>query len=880
MVKDDEMNNYNKDVEDIFKELNTNKHGLSDTDVKHRLVTNGLNKLDSVKKKTIFSRFIEQLKDVMIIVLICAAFLSLIVSIIEGESFSDTIIILFVVLLNTILGVVQEIKADNAIEALQNMSVPYIKVRRDNKIFSIKCEELVVGDIILIEAGDYIPADVRIIEAHSFKVVESILTGESESVEKFSRIINTEVVPLAERFNLAFSGSHAVYGRAEAVVIATGMNTELGKIASVINNMKEEITPLQRKMNELSKTLSIGVLAIATIIFIIGLLQGTSLIDVFMLAIALAVAAIPEGLAAVITVSLAIGVQKMSKQNSIIRKLSSVEALGSTEVICSDKTGTLTQNKMTVRKIYLNNEIIDYTNNNLLNDLGILNNAMILCNDSKINKDIILGDPTEVALINFANKLKINVNTIIKNNKRIEEMPFDSNRKMMSTINSNNDELTMYAKGSIESILNSCTKILINSKVRKITLADKENILKVNETLSNEALRVLGFAYKFVDNKTEYDENDLVFIGLAAMIDPPRKEVKDAVEKCFNAGMIPVMITGDNINTATSIASEIGIYSNNYLAVTGIELDKMSDEELDDKLSDIRVYARVSPENKIRIVTAWQSKGKIVAMTGDGVNDAPALKKADIGIGMGISGTEVSKNVSSMVLADDNFATIVSAVEEGRRIYTNIQNAIVYLLASNLTEVIIIFFGILIAPNEVNILLPVQILWINLISDTIPALALAFEKSEKDIMNKKPRSQNNAFSNKFTTTRIISAAFIKSIILITLYLYISSNYSHEIACSSIFITLSILEILFAFTCRSDSKSIIKIGIFSNIKMTLCITGSLLLQFFVLSNSYTKSWLGVTSMNNEVYPLIITVSIAAFLILEIVKIIIAHFLKKE
>lgn len=874
------MNNYNKTVEEIYAELETDEQGLTEKKVSERLEKNGYNKLLANKKKSLFARFIDQLKDVMIIVLICAAVLSLIISILEGESFSDTIIILFVVLLNSILGVAQEVKADNAIEALQNMSVPYIKVRRNNKITSIKSEELVIGDIILIESGDYIPADVRIIESHSFKVVESALTGEAESVEKFSKVIDDMEVPLAERYNISYSGSHAVYGRAEAVVIATGMNTELGKIASVINDMKEELTPLQKKMNELSKILSVLVLFVALIMFIIGLLQGSELIDVFMLAVALAVAAIPEGLAAVITVSLAIGVQKMSKQNSIIRKLSSVEALGSTEVICSDKTGTLTQNKMTVRKIYMNNEILDYTNTISLNDLGIMNNAMILCNDSKINGDIILGDPTETSLINFAKKLKLNINNIIKENERIEELPFDSNRKMMSTINSNNNEVTMYTKGSVEAILNSCSKILINGKEKVLSSEEKNKILETNEKLSNEALRVLGFAYKFTNKKANYDENHLVFIGLAAMIDPPRVEVKDAVSKCFKAGMVPIMITGDNINTAIAIAKEVGIYSNNYLAITGLELDKLNDEELLDKIEDIRIYARVSPENKIRIVDAWQSKGKIVAMTGDGVNDAPALKGADIGIGMGISGTEVSKNVSSMVLADDNFATIVTAVEEGRRIYTNIQNAIVYLLASNLTEIIIIFFGIIIAPNETHILIPAQILWINLISDTIPALALAFENAESDIMTKKPRNQKEPFFNKFTTSRIITAAFIKSLILCSIYLFVNSQFSHDMACSVIFILLAAIEILFAFSCRSSNKSILEIGFFSNSKMTFCIIGTLFLQIFVLTNEYTSSWLGVNKISPDLYSLIIITIIGTFLMLEIAKVFIAMLFNKN
>ncbi len=877
-----------KTEDEALKVLNSSLEGLSNDEAKKRLEKYGYNKLKEGKKKSMLQRFIEQFKNVMIIVLLVAAVLAAFVSLSHGEPITDTIIILVVVFLNALLGVIQESKAEKAIDALKKMSLPYIKVRRNNEVVSIKTEELVIGDIVLLEAGDYIPADIRLTESHSIRVVESALTGESEPVDKMIDVLaqGEDEIPLGDRLNMAYSGSSVVYGRGEGVVVATGMDTELGKIATAISEMSNEETPLQKKMNEISKMLSVIVIIIAVIMFILGLVQGSPILDVFMLAIALAVAAIPEGLAAVITITLAIGVQKMAKENSIIRKLSSVEALGSTEVICSDKTGTLTQNKMTVRKIFMDNELIDVTNNVLTKDIGIFKNILILCNDTKINGEELLGDPTETALISFGRNVKLNVDSILEENKRVEEAPFDSERKMMSTVNEYNNEYTVYTKGALESVINACSKILINGVVRDITKEDIDNISKMNLSLAKEALRVLAFAYKPVNEIPTIDNNedvknvekDLIFVGLTAMIDPPRKEAKDAVAKCFEAGILPVMITGDNIDTAIAIAKELGIYTNNYLAMTGIELDKLSEQELLDKVEDIRVYARVSPENKIRIVKAWKSKGKTVAMTGDGVNDAPALKGADIGIGMGITGTEVSKSVSSMVLADDNFATIVGAVKEGRRIYTNIQNVICYLLASNLAEVLIIFFGTIFAPD--NILLPIQILWINLISDTIPAIALGFEGPEKNIMKQKPRKQTEGFFTPFLTSRIIVAAVIKAVVLFIMYFAVSNVYGHTVASAVVFILLAIIEIFFAMSSRSDRKSILSIGIFSNKNMVLCVVGTLILQFVVLSIPMTREWLHVPDISSSLYPTMAMVVLITFMTLETSKLIIARIFKKD
>ncbi len=885
---------YNINYEDVISKFNSSKEGLSSSEVKKRLTENGYNKLKETKKRGLLLKFIDQFKNVMIIVLIIAALLSAILSFMENHPFTDTIIILVVVMLNALLGLIQESKAEKAIEALKSMSLPYIKVKRDGKVSSVKVEELVIGDIVLIEAGDYIPADMRIIENHSLKIEEAALTGESVPVDKTIEVLNADVkIALGDRINMLYSGSSAVYGRGEGVVTATGMNTELGKIAEAISGTDSEETPLQKKMKELSRMISVIVIIIAVIMFIIGIIQGKEIIDVFMLAIALSVAAIPEGLAAVITITLAIGVQKMAKEKSIIRKLSAVEALGSTEVICSDKTGTLTQNKMTVRKIYVDNKLIDVTEDNNLENLNIeiLSRIFTLCNDTRFGEDngykVLLGDPTETALISFGERINIDKEKYEKLYKRVEEVPFDSTRKMMSTVNEVDGKYMVCTKGAIESILKNCKYILLNGEIKDLTQNLKDNLLNENLKLAKEALRVLGFAYKYEENNlvinNEDDmkklETDLIFAGLTGMIDPPRPEAKEAVRQCFEAGMIPVMITGDNIDTAVAIATELGILTDSSQAIIGLDVDKMSDEELYQRVEHIRVYARVSPENKIRIVKAWKKVGKTVAMTGDGVNDAPALKGADIGIGMGITGTEVSKSVSSMILADDNFSTIVVAVKEGRRIYTNIQNVIVYLLASNLAEVLIIFIATLMNKT---ILLPIHILWINLVTDTIPAIALGFEKEQSDIMKQKPRKSTDKFFNKFLTLRIVIPAIIKSIVIFAVYIAVEMAYNDPaMAIGAVFITLTTIELLFASICRSDRHSIFKIGLLSNMYMVICVVGTFAIQYFILSIPMTREWLNVKPMPLGIYIRIIPVAVLSIVIFEIVKLILARiYLKKD
>ena len=876
---------YLKKKEEVIEKLESSIEGLTEEESKKRLSENGLNKLKETKNKGILYKFLCQFKDLMIIILIIAALLSAIVSVQIGESFTDTIIILFVVFLNAILGVLQESKAEKAIEALKGMSLPYIKVKRNGKVESVKTEELVVGDIVLLEAGDSVPADLRIIENHSLRVEEAALTGESVPVDKQEMVIESEKeISLADRVNMLYSGSNVVYGRAEAIVVATGMNTELGKIAEAISSQDMGITPLQKKINELSKVLSILIVAIAIVMFFVGYMKGNPILDVFMLAISLAVAAIPEGLSAVITITLAMGVQKMANEKAIVRKLSAVEALGSTEIICSDKTGTLTQNKMTLRKIYLDGKIIDVENvssyedlkNNNINERGLkaLNYVSVLCNDTRFGEDggnkITLGDPTETCLVEFAKKIDIDKEQLDKAHKRVDELPFDSTRKMMTTVNDFEDKYLVLTKGAVESILQASTKILINGEIKDLTDEIKKDILAKNLEMATSALRVLACAYKEIEKTEVIDksEKDLVFVGLVGMIDPPRKEAKRAVEKCFTAGMIPIMITGDNIDTATAIAKELGILRDGDRAVTGIDVDNMSDEELYKQVKDIRVYARVSPENKIRIVKAWKKHGKIVAMTGDGVNDAPALKGADIGVGMGITGTEVSKSVSSMVLADDNFATIVVAVKEGRRIYNNIQNVIAYLLASNLAEVLIIFIATLLNKT---LLLPIQILWINLVTDTIPAIALGFEREERGIMKQPPRSSKESLFTPFLILRIVIPGIIKAIVMFALYFYIEAVYGADIAKGAVFITLSSIEMLFAFICRSDRKSVFTIGLLSNKPMLLCILGAFTLQTLILTIPTLSNWLYVPAMATEVYIIIAAVTIITICVFELFKI---------
>ena len=683
---------YSLKIDDVLKKLKTTESGLNEFEVETRLKADGKNKLTEDKKDTKLKKFLNEFRDIMIIILILAAIFSFVVSLVNNESFIDSIIMLAIVFLNAILGFIQESKADKAIENLKKLQVTKVKVKRNDKSTLINSEDIVKGDILVLEAGDTVPADARIIWEASLKVDESSLTGESVAVTKSINVLekNTD---LSERANMIYSGTNIVYGKCHAVVCEVGMNTEFGLIAKCLNNEQEEITPLQKKIDGISKFLSIVIAIIIIIMFMIGMSKDMAIMKVIMLSISLAVAAIPEGLPAVITIILSLGMSTMANKNAIVRKMSSVETLGCTEVICSDKTGTITQNKMSVREFLYNNKISKITD---LEKDNILFKTMLLCNDATKSNGEYLGDPTEIALFNCLENV-VDIEKIIENNKRIDELPFDSDRKMMSTINIEKRNITLYTKGSFDSLIKKCQYILENNKVKKLTKERRLELKNIEIYESNKAYRVLAYAYKKLnkDYKINNDlEDDLIFVGMTAMIDPPRSDVKESISLCKKAHIKPVMITGDSLSTAIAIAKEVGILENEEEAITGFELDKMSEEELINSVHKYSVYARVSPINKLSIVNAWKKNNKVVAMTGDGVNDAPALKAADIGVGMGITGTEVSKGVSDIILSDDSFSTIVVAVKEGRRIFDNIRKVLVYLLTGNISEVIVVFIGI------------------------------------------------------------------------------------------------------------------------------------------------------------------------------------------
>ena len=812
------MKYYLKSIDETFNETASASGGLSADEAEVRLEKNGRNKLAEAKKDSLFKRFMMQLADPMIIILIAAAVISGITSFYSGESFADVIIILAVVIINAILGILQESKAEKAIEALQEMSAATSKVLRDGKITNVKSEELVVGDVVILEAGDSVPADGRIIECASMKVEEAALTGESVPVEKTADTIELgeeKDIPLGDRKNMVYMGSTVVYGRGAAVICATGMDTEMGKSADALAQAKEGKTPLQLKLAQLSKILTVLVLAICVVIFGVSLLRadnitGEVFLDTFMIAVSLAVAAIPEGLVAVVTIVLSIGVTNMSRRNAIIRKLTAVETLGCAQIICSDKTGTLTQNKMTV---------VDYYGE----DENLLAEAMALCCDAKIEEgtDSATGEPTECALVNYAYKVGINKSDVERVLPRVGEVPFDSGRKMMTTLHEDKDknEVIQFTKGAPDEVLKRCTRIYKGGKQVDITDEDKEAILKANKEMADKALRVL-MAAMAVHEKMPSDisveglEHDLCFLGLTGMIDPVRPEVKAAIEECNQAGITPVMITGDHIDTASAIGRELGILKEGKHAVTGAMLNELSDEEFEKEIENISVYARVQPEHKVRIVNMWKKKGYVTAMTGDGVNDAPSIKSADIGVGMGITGTDVTKNVADMVLADDNFATIVGAVSEGRRIYDNIRKSIQFLLASNMSEVVSIFAATIMG---FTILHPVHLLWINLVTDCFPALALGVERPEEGIMKRKPRKTTDGifaggmgfdmgYQGLVVSALTLGAYFVGHFIESGVWEITDSPDGTTMA----FLTLSMAEIFHSFNMRSQRGSIFTI----------------------------------------------------------------------
>ena len=870
---------YSRSAEDVLKELNVGHEGLSTAQAQERLEQYGHNKLKEAEKPTMMQRFIAQLKDPMLIILLIAAAVSAATNLLAGENeMAEVIIILAVVLLNAVLGVLQESKAEAAIEALQTMTAATCKVIREGKLTVLHSDEVVPGDIVVLEAGDAVPADGRIIESASLKIEEAALTGESVPVTKVLETLGMaeqEEVPLGDRKNMCYMGSTVVYGRGKAVITGTGMNTEMGKIAGALASATDEQTPLQKKLEELGTALSKLVLGICVFIFVFNLLMAGDfhlevVLKTFMVAVSLAVAAIPEGLATVVTVVLSIGVTNMSKRNAVIRRLTAVETLGCTQIICSDKTGTLTQNKMTV---------VEHTG-----DTRLLATAMALCSDANLNEsNQAEGEPTECALVNFAYSVGLPKQQLEAATPRVDEAPFDSGRKMMSTIHAADGKFIQYTKGGPDVVLARCTHYLENGEVLPMTQQKLEEIMAANKAMADKALRVLAAAMrtweeKPADNTPEYLEQDLVFVGLTGMIDPVRPEVKAAIAECASAGIRPVMITGDHKDTAVAIARELGIITDASQAITGAELNEIPDEEICEKVKQFGVYARVQPEHKTRIVTAWKKNGAITAMTGDGVNDAPSIKSADIGVGMGITGTDVTKNVADMVLADDNFATIVAAVGEGRRIYDNIRKAIQFLLASNMSEVLGVFSATLMGFTLLN---PVHLLFINLVTDCFPALALGLEEAESDTMSRPPRASNEgifagglgfdiAYQGILVTVITVASYLVGNFMENGVFLPVPGGVSSH-GMTMAFLTMSMCEIFHAFNMRSQRKSIFSLKSHNKVLWAAMI-GSLLLTTAVLEIPFLADAFGFTPVDLTEYSIALALAILVIPVVEIVKLI--------
>ena len=793
-------------VNEALELLNSNLDGISSAEAKTRLEKYGENALKNVHKRSKFLKFIDQFKNLMVGILLAAAVVSLVVSILNHESFIDSIAIIAIVILNAILGYFQEEKADEAVNALSKMQVSMVKVKRDGETIEVPSANIVPGDVIFLEAGDSVPADARLIWQTSLQVDESALTGESVPATKALNALKTDT-PLSQRNNMVYSGTNVVNGRAQAVVCVTGMGTQIGLIADSLQTVKKEITPLQQKINDISKVLSIVIFIIIIIMLVVGLVRGQPLMDALMLAVSLAVAAIPEGLSAIITIIMSIGVRDMARKRAIIRVMSSVETLGSTEIICSDKTGTITENKMRIRELYYNGKTVSADELDKTNPLFF---AMMLANDAEKNHQKYIGDPTEIALYECLEDY-YNLDEFRDHNPRIGEIPFDSERKMMTTVNKMTDfgQYFVWTKGSFDSVISKCYKILERGVNHEMTDEIVKRLKDVEKEKSGKTYRVLAFAYKEVSSDLKIDsslEEDLVFLGMTAMVDSPRPDVKPAIKACKLAGIRPIMITGDSETTASAIAKEVGIIENDDGVITGQQLDEMDEDELMNNIEKYSVYARVSPMNKLSIVNTWKNKGKIVAMTGDGVNDAPALKAADIGVGMGISGTDVAKAEADVVLMNDSFATIVAAVGEGRKIFDNIKNVLTYLLAGNIAEVLIVFIGMfIVTTNTGEIFNPIQLLYVNLITDSIPAIMLAYEKESDGIMQRTVQKNKKSFFTKSLSIRIITSAVIETLAVIVTYLITNST-----TCA--FLTLVLSEMAFAYSCRNLEMPIWKMKV--------------------------------------------------------------------
>jgi Ca2+-transporting ATPase len=882
---------FTKSNEAVFNELDVDLlQGLSEEEAKIRLEKYGANQLISKKKRNIFQLFIAQLREWLIYIL----FAAVIITLFMGE-YIDAVIITLVIITNAVLGVIQEVKAGKAIEALQKMSFPKALVRRNGEVKEINSHEVVPGDILILDTGRFISADIRLIESVNLQIEESALTGESVPSDKdASQVYSDLKTPLGDRANIAFMSTLVTRGRGVGIVVETGMNTEVGKIANLINTEKKEKTPLEIRLDKLGKTLGLFAIGICVIIFVVALLQGRDIAEMFILSVSLAVAAIPEGLAAIVAVVLSIGVTSMSKKKAVIKKLPAVETLGSVNIICSDKTGTLTQNKMTVKTYFnLEGEITVEHNakNSTTEDAKFLAKAMILCSDATSENGESTGDPTEIALLLLGDDLGIDRKEINAKASRAGEYSFDSDRKLMSTLNQENEKYTVYTKGAIDNLIKISTQILENGKVIPITEEHKQKYLAAAEKMSDNALRTLGVAYKPVDSIIEGAEmeKDLILLGLVGMIDPPRPEVKESIQKAKLAGIITIMITGDHKNTAFAIARELGMAENMEQAITGEELDDFSDEELTEKIVGYRIFARVSPEHKVKIVHALRSHGNIVSMTGDGVNDAPSLNAADIGVAMGITGTDVAKGASDMILMDDNFATIVSAIEQGRNIYSNIKKAVIFLLTCNLGEVVAMFVTLLIGLEAP--LIATQLLWINLITDSFPAIALGMDPGNPDVMKEKPRNAKESFFAGGAGMHLILGGFLIGALTIAAFWfgYYEHGYSPfdhsvpentvEYARTMAFMTLVMCQLFFSLAVRNHSKSIFQIGIFSNKYLVGAIVLGVLLQLIVIGIPFMQKAFHLQMLDLGGWIIAIVLGLVPLLINEIVKIFIRARLKR-
>ena len=857
---------HTKNIKETAKELRTNiKTGLSEEDVKIRQEEFGKNKIEEGKKVSLLVKFLAQFKDFMIIILILAAGISALVSYFEGTGdYFDSVIIIAIVIFNGIIGLIQENRAEKSIEALKKMSAPIAKVRRNGKVFTVNGEDIVPGDIVILETGCYVPADIRLINTYNLKIEEASLTGETEAVEKDENILfENEKVALGDRINMAFASTAVVNGHAEGIVTNIGMGTEVGKIANMIIKNEAPTTPIQKKLEEVGKVLGIACIAICALIFLIGIIKKISAVEMFMTSVGLAVAAIPEGLPAIVTIILSIAVTKMAKRNAIIRKLPAVETLGSSKVICSDKTGTLTKAKPTVSRVYSFNGMPE---DELLRIAVLLYGST--CTNCEITRNKVDGEPTEVAIVKEA--IKENKNKVLP---RIYEIPFDSNRKLMTVVNElENGKYRIITKGAPEILLNICENYEENNNINKISDRFLSNIKSKNEKMAQNALRVLGVAYLDVDIMpkeitSDFIERGLTFIGLIGMIDPPRKGVKEAVLACRRAGIKTVMITGDHITTAKAIAKDLEILKGRELAITGEELDKIPDSKLEKEIMSYSVFARVTPEHKVRIVKAFQQTGAVVAMTGDGVNDAPALKKSNIGIAMGLKGTDVAKNAADMILNDDNFVTIVSAVKQGRNIFDNIKKAIHFLIATNIGEIVTIFVGLLLGVKSP--LLAIQLLWVNLVTDSLPAIALGLEPPEKDIMNRPPRDAKKSIFADGLMGKIVSEGFMIGMFTILAFFIGNKYYGIEVARTMAFISLGMLELIHSFNVKSE-ESIFKVGILENKYLIGAFLLGTVLQLGIVFIPTLAELFKLTELNSIQWLITLGVSVAPIVIIEIQK----------